>query len=73
MDKQTEMMEANGWIPASQAADAVGVNVTTIYRWIEEGKVEGTKPSNRWYVKVASLAAKVGQATAEAAGLAVAG
>lgn len=68
LSKQAEMMEAKGWMLASTAAERLGVHITTIYRWIDGGKVEGTGPSHRRYVKVASLIAKE-PALAEAAGL----
>lgn len=72
LSKQAEMMEAKGWILASKAAEHLGVHITTIYRWVDGGKVEGTG-SHRRYVKVTSLAEHVGPAVADAAGLAVAG
>lgn len=51
------IMEEHGYIPAARAAALAEVCVQTIYRWIEDGKVEGTQDAGRWYAKRESLAA----------------
>ncbi len=69
MEAQAEMMEQAGYLPAPVAARKAGVTVYTIYRWIKGQEIEATKVSDRWYVKVASLAEKLGPVCARAAGL----
>lgn len=50
-----EMMKKEGYLPASAAARAVGVNPTTIYRWVERGLVTGTRIGRSWFVLVEDL------------------
>jgi len=52
------MMREEGFIPASVAARAVGVNPTTIYRWVERGEITGTRIGRAWFVLVDDLLAR---------------
>ena len=42
-----KMMKDEGYLPASEAARAVGVNPTTIYRWVERGLLRAKVLSKR--------------------------
>lgn len=48
-------MREDGYITASSAADAVGVHITTLYRWVESGKLTGTQVGRAWFVRVHDL------------------
>lgn len=66
---QVQMMEKEGYMPAAKAAVAAHVAVTTIYRWIEAEKIEGTKVGDYWYVTTDSLIERLGPVASKAAGL----
>lgn len=42
-----KLMKAEGYLPASEAARVVGVNPTTIYRWVERGLLRAKVLSKR--------------------------
>lgn len=65
----SEAMKNAGYITASEAARAAGVTIQTIYKWIESGKVKGTKSADHWYVDAGSLVEYIGPIAAMAAGL----
>jgi transposase-like protein len=50
-----KMMKAEGYLPASVAARAIGVNPTTVYRWVERGVVQGKRIGKSWFVLVDDL------------------
>ncbi len=64
-----QMMEQKGYMPAAKAAATSGVAVTTIYRRIKSGKLDGTRVGDYWYVSVDSLIVDLGPVASEAAGL----
>lgn len=70
--RQTEMttMFAQGMISVSYASKLLGCHWTTLYRWVDSGKVQG-EAVNRWrrYIVVRSLADFVGSSVAEQTGL----
>ena len=68
-EAQVQMMSEQGYIPASAAAKASGVVVTTIHRWIGAKKLQGTKVGDYWYVEVGSLISRLGPVAAKASGL----
>jgi excisionase family DNA binding protein len=43
---------------AKQAAETIGVNVSTVYRWIKMGVVRATRRGRRWDVDLDSLPRK---------------
>lgn len=58
--KQVEEMRAAGWISASDAATLAGVTIYSIYRWINQGKVDGKKLGDFWYISEESLKNRLG-------------
>jgi hypothetical protein len=69
MEKTDDLMRKQGFIPTREAANKLGRNITTIYRWVDAGKVEGTEVASRRYVNLKSLAAFVGKDAAQLLGL----
>lgn len=53
--KQERLMREGGYIKASRAATALGVNITTIYRQVENRKLVGVKAGSSWYISIESL------------------
>lgn len=45
----------NSWYTPSVAARLATVNIRTMYRWLENGSVQGIKMGGRWRVAVAPL------------------
>ena len=37
------------WITVAEAAEKSGSSIRTIQRWLEDGKIEGWKPSRDWF------------------------
>lgn len=70
-DKLVAMMAKRGYMPAAAAAVRVGVAVSTMYRAVERGAVEGFRAgdSGLWFVRRASLAAHYGPEVSAACGL----
>ena len=64
-----EKMEAAGYWTAAKTAQVAGVAVLTVYNWIQAGKIEGTRVTDRWYVTRESLIEHLGPVGAKAAGL----
>lgn len=59
-----ELMREEGYMAASTAARACGVNPTTVYRWIERGAVSGKRLGRAWFVKVDDLLEMYGECKA---------
>lgn len=53
-------LRKDGWIPATHAAKAIGVHVSTIYRAANEGKLAGRRVGRSWYVREDSVVAYYG-------------
>ena len=53
---QAQIMEADGFLKACTAAELVGVNIATVYRMVEDGRVKGSRIGRAWYVDGRSLA-----------------
>jgi hypothetical protein len=53
--KHTKIMLASGYVPAQQAADAVGRSLSTIHRWATEGKVDSARSGVRLFISINSL------------------
>lgn len=60
MTTQDDRQRADGYIPASEAAEMAGRPITTIYRWAEQNKVKYRKVASAWYVEEASLREHLG-------------
>ena len=45
-------------LTAADAALALGVPYHTVVRWVQVGRIKGTKRDGHWYVKAASVAAE---------------
>lgn len=56
---QAEMMLAKGYCTASEAAAALGVHLTTVYRALQRGVITGSQIGRARYVLVASLVTHV--------------
>lgn len=52
---QAEKLEEKGFITASLAADLLGRHITSVYRLVEAGALEGLRIGRAWYVKRASI------------------
>ncbi len=53
-----ELMAEQGYLPATPAAECVGVELSTLHRWIKKGDVTGTRVGEHWYVSAVSLLAR---------------
>jgi len=56
--KQAAIMLQDGFITTAIAAEAMGVNVSTVYRWVKTGQIVGTRVGRSWYVRVEDLVEK---------------
>lgn len=56
--KQAAIMLQDGFITTATAAEAMGVNVSTVYRWVKTGQIVGTRVGRSWYVRVEDLVEK---------------
>lgn len=52
---EREHLAAQGYVPATEAAQKVGKSTQTVYYWLQNQKVEGVRIGTHWYVKWASL------------------
>lgn len=66
---QADLMRQEGYLSAAEAAESSGVAVTTVHRWLSQGKVEGTQVGSYWYVSKDSLVEYLGPIASRAAGL----
>ncbi len=56
MRSQEEIMQAAGYVTASAAAEAIGVdNIGTVHRMITSKRLRGARADSHWYVSVKSL------------------
>lgn len=54
-ETQEEIMNSDGFVTASAAAGALGVELGTIHRRIGRGELTGSRVGKYWYVSVHSL------------------
>jgi len=57
---QAELMAAKGYLSLNAAADRLGVQRQTVWRWAEEGKVKHVRVVRQVYVEEKSLILHVG-------------
>jgi excisionase family DNA binding protein len=55
MSNQSEIIKRDGLLTAQDAANAIGVHISTVYRWIYSGKLAGSKIGFFVYVKADDL------------------
>lgn len=48
-------LKEDGYITARSAANATGLAIQTIYRWVYKGKLTGTKIGDNWFIEVEDL------------------
>lgn len=58
--KQDKMLAAKGYLPARTVAEKMNRNITTVYRWLDDGNVQGVKIIGDRYVNVLSLVKYIG-------------
>jgi hypothetical protein len=64
------MMRERGMVSAKEAAEMMQVTITTIYHWMDDGKLDGEFVHGwRRYVTIESLAKLAGPTMAEKLGL----
>lgn len=56
MTVQDNLLKKEGLIKTRDASLAIGVHISTIYRWIKAGKICGIKVGSFWYVQKEELA-----------------
>ncbi len=56
--KQRAILLQDGYITTADAAEAMGVNVSTVYRWVKTGQIVGTRVGRSWYVRIEDLIKK---------------
>jgi excisionase family DNA binding protein len=68
-DKQAALMRTRGLYPIPEVADLIGMSSSTVYRWIDNGKVEGTTLGSARYVRIKSVREFMGRKHAAMLGL----
>jgi|6_EtaG_2_1085325.scaffolds.fasta_scaffold04337_5 hypothetical protein len=58
-------LRAKGYVPASDIATKLDKHVTTIYRWIDAGTIDGIRVGKLRYVSLQSLFNYLGDETVE--------
>jgi hypothetical protein len=59
-------MRAKGMVLAADVARVTGYHISTVHRWMDDGKVAGKKvDGTRRYITLASITAFLGEATAK--------
>ena len=58
-------LAAKGYVPASDIAGKLGKHVTTIYRWIDAGTIDGIRVGKLRYVSLRSVFNYLGDETVE--------
>lgn len=50
-----EQLRAQGYVPAQEAADKAGTHISTVYRWMDAGKVTGMLSGRARWVLLTSM------------------
>lgn len=66
---QVATMIRNGYLPAVDVANKMGVSLTTVGRWADQGSVEAETVGHRRFVKVSSLIEYIGDTQAQIFGI----
>lgn len=67
VDIESKLRE-QGYISAREVSERTGKDISTIYRWMDEGEVDSETVMGRRYVLVRSLIIKVGVKASELLG-----
>lgn len=68
-DDQVNLMKTRGLWPVPEIARKLKVAPSTVYRWVEDEKIESTKVGAAIYVRIKSVREYVGRETAATFGL----
>ena len=68
-DEQQQKMAQDGYLQCAEAARRVGVDESTVIRWIQGKKVKATNIGGYWWIDVKSLAEHLGPTGAKALGV----
>lgn len=49
------VLRAKGYVPASEIARRLGKDISTVYRWLDAGEVDGEEVMGRRYVLLRSV------------------
>lgn len=63
--KQAELMRQRGFITVKEIAAKIGITKTTVYRWVEQGKVAEERVGAARYISLASLVQHLGPTAAK--------
>lgn len=58
--KQAELMRQRGFVTVKEIATKLGITKTTVYRWVEQGKVAEERIGAARYISLSSLAQHLG-------------
>lgn len=53
-------LRAQGFVTVKEVSDRLGKDISTVYRWIEEGEIEGEDVMGRRYILLRSVVTKIG-------------
>jgi len=67
--KLHDMMAARGFLSAREVAKRCGHSPSTVYRWVDDGTVEGERVGSQRFVKLSSVIKHLGPAAARMLGL----
>lgn len=65
-ESREDKLREKGYVPASEVADKAGVNIATVYRWTNDGKVEGMSVGGRRFILWTSVLKHLGKEAAAA-------
>tara|TARA_R100000458_G_C8038678_1_gene90984 strand:- start:167 stop:388 length:222 start_codon:yes stop_codon:yes gene_type:complete len=57
----TDLLVSKGYAPASDVAKKINTHVSTVYRWVDAGEVDGIRVGKRRYVHLESLFSFLGE------------
>lgn len=68
-DDQIALMKTRGLWPVPEVAKKLRVAPSTLYRWMNDGKVEGVQAGSARYVKIKTVREYLGRDNAERLGI----
>ncbi len=69
IEERDRLLREAGFAPGTEIAKKLGINRSTLFRWVEKGEVEGMMLSGKRYVRVSMVITKVTPAVAKIVGL----